>query len=257
MPNEQRLSKKRSYFVVKDNDLITKSRYSLTLQQQKILLYLISLIKPNDDGQTMYELSIKEFSKVCGYNEESGYYYQSIKSDIKKLSDASSWIEISPGKEILFRWIDRAEIDKNNGTIMISFHYSVIPYLFELQERYTQYSLFNVLALSSKYSIRLYEFLCSMAYKGQFQIELDELRKRIDAEKYSEFSNLYQRVLKPSINEIYKYTDLNVTYKFIKEKRKVKYIVFEYIEKNDTEFMTSIRNSRKKLDKEGDIRWVI
>ena len=47
-----------------------------------------------DEENTMYELSIKEFAKVCGYVEDSGYYYQSIKDDIKKLRDVSSWIEI-------------------------------------------------------------------------------------------------------------------------------------------------------------------
>ena len=125
---ETRLAQDRSYFVAKANDLITKSRYSLSFQQQKILLYFISRIKPHDEERTVYELSIKEFSKICGYDEYNGYYYQSIKADIKKLCDASSWIEIEPGKEILFRWIDRAEINKNSGTIRISFHHSVSQY---------------------------------------------------------------------------------------------------------------------------------
>ena len=81
----KRLSQERSYFVVKDNELITKSRYSLTLQQQKILLYFISRIKPDDDEYTTYELSIKDFSKVCGYVEDSGFYYQTIKTHIINL----------------------------------------------------------------------------------------------------------------------------------------------------------------------------
>ena len=62
----------------------------MTLQQQKILLYLISRIKPNDEQGEIYELSIKDFAKVCGYVEDSGYYYQTIKADIKKLRDEIS-----------------------------------------------------------------------------------------------------------------------------------------------------------------------
>lgn len=229
---EKRLSQERSYFVVKANDLITKSRYSLSFQQQKILLYFISRIKPNDEERTLYELSIKEFSKVCGYDENSGYYYQAIKADIKKLCDSSSWIETEPGKEELFRWIDRAEINKNSGTIKISFHHTVSQYLFALSERYTQYSLYNALCLSHKYSIRLYEYLYSMRYKGQFTVSIDELKKRIDAEKYTKISHFKDRVLEPAIEEIDNMTDLEVEYNYIKTGRQITHIVFSFDEKS-------------------------
>ena len=229
---EKRLSQERSYFVVKANDLITKSRYSLSFQQQKILLYFISRIKSTDEERTLYELSIKEFSKVCGYDENSGYYYQAIKADIKKLCDASSWIETEPGKEELFRWIDRAEINKNSGTIKISFHHNVSQYLFALSGRYTQYSLYNALCLSHKYSIRLYEYLYSMRYKGQFTISIDELKRRIDAEKYIKISHFKDRVLEPAIEEIDNMTDLEVEYNYIKTGRQITHIVFSFDEKS-------------------------
>ena len=228
---EKRLSQERSYFVVKANDLITKSRYSLSFQQQKILLYFISRIKPTDEERTVYELSIKEFSKVCGYDEYNGYYYQSIKADIKKLCDASSWIETEPGKEELFRWIDRAEINRNSGTIKISFHHTVSQYLFALSEQYTQYSLYNALCLSHKYSIRLYEYLYSMRYKGQFMVSIDELKKRIDAEKYTKISHFKDRVLEPAIEEIDNMTDLEVEYDYIRTGRQITHIIFKYYEK--------------------------
>lgn len=228
---EKRLSQERSYFVVKANDLITKSRYSLSFQQQKILLYFISRIKPTDEERTVYELSIKEFSKVCGYDEYNGYYYQSIKADIKKLCDASSWIETEPGKEELFRWIDRAEINRNSGTIKISFHYTVSQYLFALSEQYTQYSLYNALCLSHKYSIRLYEYLYSMRYKGQFMVSIDELKKRIDAERYTKISHFKDRVLEPAIEEIDNMTDLEVEYDYIRTGRQITHIIFKYYEK--------------------------
>lgn len=247
---EKRLSQERSYFVAKDNALITKSRYSLTLQQQKILLYFISRIKPTDEEHTMYELSIKDFAKVCGYVEDSGYYYQAIKADVKKLRDVSSWIEVEPGKEVLFSWIDRAEIDRKNGSLKVSFHYTVAPYLFELRERYTQYSLYNVLCLSHKYSIRLYEYLYSMRYKYQFEISIEELKKRIDAENYTKFSHFNDRVLKPSMEEIACYTDLEVEYNYKKTGRAITHIIFSYHEKSDRDTAITHMLQRGKIDPE-------
>jgi len=244
----KRLSQERSYFVVKDNDLITKSRYSLTLQQQKILLYFISRIKPDDDEYTTYELTIKDFAKVCGYVEDSGFYYQTIKADIKKLADNSNWIEVDKGHEVLFRWIDRAEIDSNSGTIKIAFHYTVSRYLFDLRERYTQYSLYNILCLSHKYSIRLYELLNSMKYKERFEISIDELRKRLDAESYTRFNNFNQRILKPCIDEINDYTDLAVEYSYKKNGKTITHIIFEFNEKTIGSSVITRRLQEEKLE---------
>ena len=246
--NDERLTKERSFFVAKDNRLITKSRYSLTLQQQKILLYLISRIKPNDEQGEIYELSIKDFAKVCGYVEDSGYYYQTIKADIKKLRDVSSWIEIEPNKEVLFSWIDRAEIDKKSGTLRISFHSTVSPYLFELRERYTQYSLYNVLCLSHKYSIRLYEYLYTMKFKEEFEITLNELRKHIDAENYTKFSHFKDRVFDPAVSDINNYTDLNIEYAFGKTGKRITHIKFKFLEQDAKKYTYSHIMRDSKID---------
>ena len=246
----KKLSQDRGYFVVKDNQLITKSRYSLTLQQQKILLYFISRIKPADEEGTMYEMDIKDFIKVCGYYDEGGSYYPLIKKDVKELADASSWIEVEKGQEILFRWIDRAEINKQKGLIRISFHYSVAPYLFELRERYTQYSLYDVLCLNHKYSIRLYEYLASMKYREVFEITIDELKKRIDAEKYTKFSHFKARVLDPAVIDIDTYTDLMVDYALKKTGRSYTHIAFKVRQKTTGESARTHILTQTKLSPE-------
>lgn len=233
----KRLTQERSYFVAKDNQLITKSRYSLSLSQQKILLYFISRIKPFDDENTMYEFKIKEFMKVCGLYDNSSVYYKKIKQDIKDLADVSSWIEVEKGKEVLFRWINEAEILPRSGKIHISFHKSVVKYLFELRERYTQYSLNEVLVLSHKYSIRLYEYLCAMRYRQEFEISVDELKKRLDVDNYDTFAHFRQKVLDPAMKDIDYNTDLLVSYITKKTGKKITHICFKYLEKDERDII--------------------
>lgn len=254
----KRLTQERSYFVAKDNQLITKSRYSLSLRQQRILLFFISRIKPMDDENTLYEFEIKDFIKVCGYDDTSGNYYPVVKSDIKSLADVSNWIEVAKGKEQLFRWINTAEINRQSGKILISFHSTVARYLFNLRERYTQYSLSNVLCLKHKYSIRLYEYLSTMKYLEQFEISVDELKKRIDAEQYTKFADFEKRVLKPSIQEIDFMTDLFVDVATRKTGRQITHIRFTYREKTAYAMTTAYRlqdvqlnpSERKKVKQE-------
>jgi hypothetical protein len=68
----------RNYRVVKHNDLIQRSRYDLGTQEQKIILYLITKIKPEDSVLKLYEFNIQEFCEVCGIDMESGQNYANL-----------------------------------------------------------------------------------------------------------------------------------------------------------------------------------
>ena len=71
-----------------------------------------------------------------------------------------------------------------------------------------------------------------MRYKGQFTVSIDELKKRIDAEKYTKISHFKDRVLEPAIEEIDNMTDLEVEYNYIKTGRQITHIVFSFDEKS-------------------------
>ena len=89
MKQEQKYLEIRKNTVVKANDLIQKSRFSLSLQQQKIVLYLISQIKPYDEDFKVYSFDIKEFCKVCGIDSDGGKTYAELKEQIKAIRDKS------------------------------------------------------------------------------------------------------------------------------------------------------------------------
>lgn len=245
---DNELAVERSYFITKDNMLITHSRYSMTLAQQRLLLYMVSRIKPDDRETQVYEFDVKTFSRVCGYDEQNGYYYRGIKQDMQNIADTSAWIEIRPGREELFRWLDQVWIDKNSGVIRYTFHASVRPYLFGLQENYTRYSLYNVLAMRCKYSIRLYEFLMKEKYRKKFVVPLDTLRVRIDATGYKEYKNFRTRVIDPAIEEIENYTEIHVSYQPIKTGRAVTAIEFTVEDKTNVEYLSAMKSVECELD---------
>lgn len=246
---EKRITRDRSYFVAKRSELITRSRFSLSVQTQKTLLYLISRIKPDDPAGQQYKINIKDYCRVCGYSTDSGYYYQEIKSDIKALASVGAWIETAPGREELFRWLDTAIVDKNDGTLTVTFHTSVAPYLFDLRERYTQYSLFNILAMRSKYSIRLYELLCAVKWQQNVIYDLSDLKIRLDAQNYEKYSHFSARVLEPAIAEINAYTDLLIGYTPIKSGKAYTGIDFTIARKEVENLTASIQLADSLLDR--------
>lgn len=222
--NKRELENKRLSCVVKSNELITNSRFNLSTQQQKIILYLISQINYSDKEFKLYEFDIKDFCEICSI-DICGRTYNELKEHIKALRDKSIWIELENGKETLISWIEKPYIDKKNGKIQIRLDEDMKPYLLELKSNFTKYELVYTLNFKSKYAIRLYEYIKSKHYRElyryDFTIDVEELKKRMGAENYTRFTNFHDRALKPAIAEINAYSDKHIEYDFIYKGRKI------------------------------------
>lgn len=226
----------RNGTVVKANELIQKSRFNLSLQQQKIVLYLISQIDYGDEDFDLYEFSIPEFCQICGVDYTSGKNYKDLKAAIKDIADKSIWIRIDEDTETLLRWIEKPYINPKSGMIKVRLDRDMKPFLLQLKKNFTQYELIYTLHFRSKYTIRLYELIKSIHfheledYKKQYN--LDELRRLLGAEKYKTYQHFKDRVLVPAIGEINEYSDKNVSYIPKKQGKKVIGIEFTITSKD-------------------------
>ena len=213
-------------YVVKANDLIRRTRYSLTAQQQKIILFAISKIKPEDDIRTEYTFNINELANACGMRiRDGGSYYTRLKADLKLLAEPT-WVPMinEENKNVIrmISWINSdAEINERDSTVKISFNKHLQPYLFELHEQYTQYRLQNVLVFKGKYTIRLYELMRSYTTQSAIDndiekdvlIALKDLKALLDIDVYDRWVDFNRNVLKPAIMEINKNAgDIHVEY---------------------------------------------
>jgi len=230
---EKSLQVYREYKVVKANDLIQKSRFYLTTQEQKIILYLITKIKPKDINLKEHIFKIQDFCELCGLDKTSGGNYEYIKKTLKDLRDKSIWITTETDDEITLSWLDYVKLNKDSGAVTIKISELIKPYLLLLQENFTQYEVLYILAMKSQYSIRLYELLKSYAFQKKHLFEINELKKTLSAEAYNLFGNFKQKVLDISLREINELSDISVSYEIIKEGRKFTKIEFFIKTKKD------------------------
>lgn len=223
--NSRKLIEERSYKIVKANRLIQESRFNLSLQEQKIILYLISKIKPDQMYFDEHEFEIQEFCKICGIDHTNGGNYEYVKKTLKDLRDKSLWVQ--EGKsEILLAWIDTVVITKDSGTVKIAINDRMKPYLLQLQEQFTSYELYYILAMRSQYSVRLYELLKSYEYKKGVIIAIEDFKRSMMVEKYGRFPDLRRYVIEPAIKEINSVSDINVTWEPLKQGRKYNRLKF-------------------------------
>lgn len=228
-----KLQAKREFNVRKSNALIQKSRFELSLQEQKVILSLIQMIKPNDEELKLYDFKIKDFCELCGIDKEAGKNYKNIRDTLKKLSDKSYWITLEDGRTTLVRWIERPFIDEKGGNIHIKLDILMKPFLLQIKKNFTQYSLYYVLAMKSQYSIRIYELLKSYLNLRSYESDINELKKMLQCQHYGKISDFKSRVLDQAMREINQFTDLNVSYELIKDGRMFSKIIFKIERKKE------------------------
>ena len=237
--------------IVKANELIQKSRFSLSAQQQKIVLFIISQINPFDDDFKEYEFRIPEFCKVCGIDTK-GNIYEEIRQQIKDIADKSIWIELDSGAETLVRWIEAPTIEQNSGKIKININKNMKPFLLRLQEKYTQYDLIYTLNFKSKYSIRLYEYLKSIHFNKfkQYQatIDIDKFQTMLDS-PYKTFRDFNVNVLKSAHKEINSLSDIIFDYELDRQGRKVIAIKITVTIKDTIDRLHIAEENERLLDK--------
>lgn len=231
--------------VVKANSLIQNARYTLSTNEQKVVLYVISKIKPEDTELQTYKITIRDLCRVCGV-VSAGNNYANFETCIKNISDNSFFI-YEGKKKHLVRWIDRPTFLEEESAVVLQLDPRLRPYLLNLKQNFTQYEISNILAMKSKYSIRLYELLKSYAFIGEHTFSLEELKDMLQTAEYTVYNNFKVRVLDVAVEEINKYTELNVGFRPIRSGRKITEISFEIDKKEQKEQFTAALAKRKNL----------
>lgn len=213
--------------VVKGNKLV-EARYTLNLNEQKVLLYAISKLDRDKPEMDWVELDIKEFTDLM---EIQGKQYDQFRATVRSLRRREVIIDTEQ-EELITGWLSSIRFYKNTGVVKLKFGDGLVPYLLQLQKTFTSYQLKNVLHLDSKYSIRIYELL--KQYQGykkptkDREFDIQDLRDKLGIAKdeYKRFVNFETRVLKTSMQEINQHTDVKMTYEKIKNGRKIARIRF-------------------------------
>jgi len=248
MVNKKQVDSTRNQLVVKSNEIIQKARFNFTIEEQKIIAYLVSKVKPEDSFFEPFNFSVQDFCEVCGISSNGGSVYKHIKDTLKRLSDKSIWVKTGKKGEVLVRLLQRIELDEYSSSITVRFDEMMVPYLLYLREQFTQYQLRNVIAMESKYSPRLYELLKS--YEGLHKpitFDIEYLKEKFFAQTYDRYPDFKRKVIDMAVSEINRFTDIIVTYVTEKDGRKVARIVFTIQRKDSIENLYAVVEQEKRL----------
>lgn len=215
-----------NYLVTKSNYFIMNNRYDLTMQEQRIIFKLASMIQPDDTEFHEYLIKTKDFMEFLDLKGQSGY------SELKRITKGliSKVMEIPSEDGIIrqFAWLSGATYYPD-GTMELKFNSELKPFMLELKKRFTTFELKNVIAMKCKYGPRIYEILKCNEFKSQgyVVIEVEELKKLLKLEqKYKLYSDFKRKVIIPAQKDISEMSDIDFDFQEIKQNKRVTHIKF-------------------------------
>ncbi|MDP2364071.1 MAG: replication initiation protein, partial [Ignavibacteria bacterium] len=143
----------KNELVVKSNFLIEAS-YKLSAPEQRVILFLVSMINPDDEEFREYVFPIKKFAEMAGLKHKQEYAQT---EEITKSLIGRVFTIHSPTGKLQISWLSSAEYQDGKGAVSLKFDSKLKPFLLQLKERFTKYHIEQVMHLKSSYSIRIYE----------------------------------------------------------------------------------------------------
>ena len=216
--------------VIKHNQMI-EARYSMSVMEQRILLFLISHLDfENTQNITQVQILTADLIKFFDISNQ-GSAFASLRNACQSLMSCK--IDLSNTDEVhLINIFGEIYHKKGSGVVNAIFYPKIMPYLAELKSHFTKYKLSAVAKFKSEYSIRIYELLKMHEYQASNNnffkvIETSVLRKMLGVtNKYKNFNNFETDVLKRAAKEINDKSDINIEYKKIKKGKIITEIKF-------------------------------
>ena len=246
------IKKARIQRIVKSNEIIQKARYDLNIRELKVMSYIFSMIRPDDQMGKTYSFSINDYCKICGVDSGNGGNYADIRKHLKCLRDKSFWLTLPDGSETTVGWLSKVTMSKKTGKVIIELDSEIQKYVIGTFDTYTQYELLSMLPMRSQYAFRIYELLKSYAYQRKHRFTIDDLKRQLAAEHYVNFKDFRKKVLEIAINEINEYTDLETSWEPETKGRKVVAVTFTIKQRDSWGRLESSLRAEAALDKNLD-----
>ena len=198
--------KQQYYYVVESNDLITKARHDLDARELKIMDYVVSKIKPDDEDFNIVQTSMYELTNVLNL-KRNGRTYSQLAESLESMRAKSVRVYNEVEKRLtLTGWFEVVDLWEN-GKIQLKINKQFAPYLLQLKHDYTQHLLIDTVKLKSKYSIILYKLMREADKdKGKsiaiLQGTPEEFKEWLGAPENYDYNRLKENILKKAVEEI-------------------------------------------------------
>lgn len=212
---------------------LVEATTKMDISEFRLFATVLTMILPDDEDFTEYEIRIPDIIKLFDLNR-NGKYYEAFKDAALRLMDRKFVVyeQKEDGKEykttipLSIQTSEPVLVGEQNR-IRLQFHPKLKPYLLDLQREYLTVDIRNITEIQSHYSVKLYFVLKHQQRLGNKKVRYEVSRLRqilaIEEHEYPLYGSLKQKVFQKGIEDINKYTDLEITK--IEEHKQIRSVV--------------------------------
>lgn len=206
-------------YIVKDNRLV-QARYSMTMQETRLFILMLSKIRKDDTALPEFEIPVSSISNTFGVQAQSLY------GQMEKVCDRLSKrvVHVPIDKEgrsgfVKYPLTRKSSYVEGDAYIIVAFNHDLAPYLIQLKDRFTRFTLKATKNFSSVYTFRIYDLLQQYWPKfAQRYLSAEDLAALFMLEGNSKKSPQIQRnVIDRAKKDLDKHGD--ITFKYEKRKK--------------------------------------
>ncbi|UOG76762.1 replication initiation protein [Hymenobacter tibetensis] len=215
-------------------------RHPLRLSSLEARLFVLALrcVHQSDaEFQGGFVVSLEELFP----HGSSGERYEALEEAFKVLLGKHFKLErpdAGDGSYIYTQLISHIGLETGAGRVVGAFAPLVGPYLSQLQSgNFTKAKIETLLTFKNPTALKLYWYFRSWSNVRKVSIRVDELKTLLfeEEETYTTYADFKRYVLRPCLLEVQKFGEWNITYKEIKDGRKVVALEFHIPKIEDTE----------------------
>jgi len=218
--------------IVKSNDLV-QAKYSLTKNEQRLVLYAVSKIQPEDKEFRRYEMTLSEMVELTGISKSR--VYEEALAMVRELMKKPITFLTGERQAMVCNWFSSIMVDELAGLASFSVAPELRPYLLQLKKCFTSYRMECVTGFQSRHAFRIYELAKQFESTGIRIFTIEEFRLSLDiSDKYKDTYALKKKVIIPALADINAHSDLTVDVEYKKRRQAIEKIIF-HIKAKDTE----------------------
>lgn len=210
-------------------NVLTQSRYDFSKVEKRAVYFIIAEVrrqfidKKNGQKDLFDNLVVRMDTEKL---QRSDTDLRDMYGALKSLRRKSIWLE-DDERVLEVGYINYFEHQKRSTALEVEVSKKILPYLVQLAEQFTTYSLTVAISLKNKYSQRFYEYCSQFKSSGFMYIKVEDLRhKLMIEEKYPRWALIKSKVIDPAQKELENLyndngSDLYFTYKEDKAGRTV------------------------------------
>lgn len=241
-------------YVVMANDMMIHSASNLSLNELKLLRFIIMQTKKDDRELYEFEVSVKELAELFEVNIKTNDMYKRLQTMTKHIMQEVIYIgDNTKNKWIMFHWVDVCRYD--NGKVTIKISDELKPFLTELRGNFARYQLSEIITFKSTYAIRLYEIINGYLNENnlphadvaiEISISVEELRKATDTiNKFVRPYDFKRKVIDTAVKEINGKSKYHVTATPYTRGKAI--IGFEFLIESQAGYSHRIGNGRRDI----------